>query len=134
MGRGVKVGLGVLVGRGVGVAVGTEVGVAVGVGVGVGVGVSVGWGAGVGTGVSVGIAATVAANRTSTGASMFGVGASVGVGTGVAVGSWARAVTVAGMFGVAVTRTGGCSCWQPKAKAMITNRRLPARRIINSIL
>ena len=48
-------------------------------------------------------------------ASMFGVGAGVGVGTGVAVGSCAKAVTVAGVFGMAVT-TCGADCWQPKAK------------------
>ena len=96
------VGAGVLVVRGV--AVGAGVGVGVAVGKGVAVGTKVGVGVGSGVGVSVAVGAGVA------------VGVGVAVGRGVAVGACAKAAIVAGMFGVAVTCTGSCSCWQPKAK------------------
>ncbi len=98
------VGAGVLVGRGVAVGAGVGVGVAVGKGVAVGTKVGVGVGSGIGVSVAVGAGVAV------------GVGVAVAVGRGVAVVACAKAAIVAGMFGVAVTRTGSCSCWQPKAK------------------
>ena len=107
---------------GLGVAVGLLVGVGLGVGVRVGKGVTVG----VGTDVAVGMAARVACMPAFIVASMSRVGAGVGVDTSVAVGcsSRVRAATVAGIFGVAVTRIGpggdvGAASWQPTAKANI---------------